>query len=167
MDIDDDDFFTKLDRPGPTPNNNAFQDRLRQAPRDEEDAAIPNAPPFMLEEEVDTPLQQLIRHWMNERHAPDILPNEGELLAGLLDHIRSQVGEPHRDFRMKCWTYLIKRPMQSETVQLLRTDPTSSEEEHFRIMLVQTEVERVKFIVRSYLRTRLFKVISSCLLFVG
>jgi len=73
---------------------------------------------------------------MNERHAPDILPNEGELLAGLLDHIRSQ----------------------SETVQLLRTDPSSSEEEHFRIMLVQTEVERVKFIVRSYLRTRLFKI---------
>jgi len=55
--------------------------------------------------------------------------------------------------------------MQSETVQLLRTDPSSSEEEHFRIMLVQTEVERVKFIVRSYLRTRLFKVFSSFLLF--
>lgn len=27
-----------------------------------------------------------------------------------------------------------------------------------RIMLVQIEVERVKFIVRSYVRTRLFKV---------
>jgi len=27
-----------------------------------------------------------------------------------------------------------------------------------RIMLVQTEIERVKFIVRSYVRTRLFKV---------
>ena len=93
MDIDDGDFFARLDRPGRTANNNAFQERLRQAPRDEEDAATPDAPPFMLEEE-ETPLQQLIRHWMNERHAPDILPNEGELLAGLLDHIRSQVGEP-------------------------------------------------------------------------
>jgi GINS complex subunit 4 len=31
-------------------------------------------------------------------------------------------------------------------------------------MLVQTEVERVKFIVRSYIRTRLFKVISPFLL---
>ncbi|KAH7923223.1 GINS complex, Sld5 component, partial [Leucogyrophana mollusca] len=73
---------------------------------------------------------------MNERHAPDILQTEEDLLSRLLDHIRSQ----------------------SETVQLLRTDPSSSEEEHFRIMLVQTEVERVKFIVRSYLRTRLFKI---------
>jgi GINS complex subunit 4 len=43
-------------------------------------------------------------------------------------------------------------------VQLLRGDPSSSEEEHIRIMLVQTEVERVKFVVRSYVRTRLFKV---------
>ncbi|KAG2346112.1 GINS complex, Sld5 component [Suillus weaverae] len=136
MDIDDDDFFTNLDQSGRVTHNNAFQERLRQASRDDDGAEIPDAPPFMLEEEEETPLQQLIRHWMNERHSPDILPNEGELLAGLLDHIRSQ----------------------SETVQLLRTDPSSSEEEHFRIMLVQTEVERVKFIVRSYLRTRLFKI---------
>ncbi|KAG2155330.1 Sld5-domain-containing protein [Suillus bovinus] len=136
MDIDDDDFFTNLDRPSRAATSNAFQERLRQASRDDDGAEIPDAPPFMLEEEEETPLQQLIRHWMNERHSPDILPNEGELLAGLLDHIRSQ----------------------SETVQLLRTDPSSSEEEHFRIVLVQTEVERVKFIVRSYLRTRLFKI---------
>ncbi|EGN97452.1 hypothetical protein SERLA73DRAFT_184163 [Serpula lacrymans var. lacrymans S7.3] len=73
---------------------------------------------------------------MNERHAPDILPAQEELLSRLLDHIRSQ----------------------SDTVLTLRADPSSSEEEHFRIMLAQTEVERVKFIVRSYLRTRLYKI---------
>jgi hypothetical protein len=42
-------------------------------------------------------------------------------------------------------------------VQLLRADPDSSEDEHFRIMLVQTEIERVKFVIRSYIRTRLHK----------
>lgn len=47
---------------------------------------------------------------------------------------------------------------QSETVQLLRGDASTSEEEHIRIMLAQVEIERVKFIVRSYVRTRLFKV---------
>src|ERR1700738_2826422 len=46
---------------------------------------------------------------------------------------------------------------QSETVQFLRGDPSSSEEAHIRIILAQTEVERVKFVVRSYIRTRLFK----------
>lgn len=47
---------------------------------------------------------------------------------------------------------------QTDTVQALRGDPDSSEAEHVRIMLVQTEVERVKFVVRSYIRTRLYKV---------
>jgi GINS complex subunit 4 len=45
-----------------------------------------------------------------------------------------------------------------ETVQLLRGDPDASEDEHFRIVLAQTEAERVKFVVRSYVRTRLVKV---------
>ncbi|PPQ68128.1 hypothetical protein CVT24_002954 [Panaeolus cyanescens] len=94
------------------------------------------AEPYFEEEREETPLEQLTRHWMNERHAPDILPAREELLSNLLDHLRRQ----------------------SEAVQLLRGDPSTSEEEHIRIMLVQTEIERVKFIVRSYVRTRLFKV---------
>ena len=48
--------------------------------------------------------------------------------------------------------------MQGELVLRLQTREDTSEEEHFKIMLVQTEMERVKFIVRSYLRARLFKV---------
>ncbi|KAF8621963.1 hypothetical protein AX15_007391 [Amanita polypyramis BW_CC] len=84
----------------------------------------------------ETPLEQLTRHWMNERNAPDILPAQEFLLNHLLDHLRRQ----------------------SDVVQLLRGDPSTSEEEHLRIMLVQTEIERVKFIVNSYVRTRLFKI---------
>ncbi|KAJ6589050.1 hypothetical protein B0H19DRAFT_1102714 [Mycena capillaripes] len=101
-----------------------------------EDEPMPAIPE--LEEPLpdETPLEQLTRHWMNERHAPDILPAQDVLLSSLLDHIRRQ----------------------SDTIQLLRGDPSTSEEEHIRIMLAQTEVERVKFIVRSYVRTRLFKI---------
>ncbi|KZT00006.1 GINS complex, Sld5 component [Laetiporus sulphureus 93-53] len=84
----------------------------------------------------ETQLQQLIRHWMNEQHAPDILPGQEMLLGRILDHVKKQ----------------------SDDVQLLRADPDSSEDEHFRIMLVQTEIERVKFVVRSYIRTRLHKI---------
>jgi hypothetical protein len=40
---------------------------------------------------LETLLQQLVRHWLNERHAPDILPVQAEVLGGLLDHIRRQV----------------------------------------------------------------------------
>ncbi|KIK59780.1 hypothetical protein GYMLUDRAFT_169198 [Collybiopsis luxurians FD-317 M1] len=100
-------------------------------------AELTNDSLSLQEEDKDTSsLSQLTRHWMNERHAPDILPAQEELLATLLDHIRRQ----------------------SETVQLLRGELSASEEEHIRIMLVQMEVERVKFIVRSYVRTRLYKI---------
>ena len=40
----------------------------------------------------ETLFQQLVRHWLNERHAPDILPVQAEVLGALLDHIRRQVG---------------------------------------------------------------------------
>ena len=39
----------------------------------------------------ETLFQQLVRHWLNERHAPDILPMQAEALSALLDHIRRQV----------------------------------------------------------------------------
>lgn len=45
-------------------------------------------------------------------------------------------------------------------VNALRGAEDISEEDHYMTMLVQTEVERIKFIVRSYVRTRLFKVSS-------
>jgi GINS complex subunit 4 len=41
--------------------------------------------------EEETPFEKLIRHWMNERHAPDILPAQEDLLSSILDHLRRQV----------------------------------------------------------------------------
>lgn len=54
---------------------------------------------FDEEEPLGTPLEQLTRHWMNERHAPDILPAQEDLLTNLLDHLRRQVGPSffHKD----------------------------------------------------------------------
>ncbi|KAJ2913677.1 hypothetical protein MD484_g6734, partial [Candolleomyces efflorescens] len=91
---------------------------------------------FSEDDTPETPLEQLTRHWVNERYAPDVLPAQEELLSGLLDHLR----------------------VQTRNIQVLRDDPETSESEHIRIMLVQTEIERVKFIIRSYIRTRLFKI---------
>lgn len=58
----------------------------RDAPR--ANAMVDVIPRDMAEE---TPFQQLIRHWMNERHAPDILYAQENLLGRLLDHIKKQV----------------------------------------------------------------------------
>ncbi|KAF8582930.1 Sld5-domain-containing protein [Ramaria rubella] len=88
------------------------------------------------EERQDNLVPELIRHWMNERLAPDILDQRGELIQRVLERVREQAG----------------------LVQRLRGDPEASEDEHFQIILVQTEVERVRFIVRSYMRSRIHKI---------
>ncbi|KZT35886.1 GINS complex, Sld5 component [Sistotremastrum suecicum HHB10207 ss-3] len=81
-------------------------------------------------------IQQLMQHWLNERAAPDVLPCRLDLLNDILEKLSEQ----------------------ASLVTRLRADPDTSEEEHFQMMLVQTEMERVRFIVRSYLRTRLYKL---------
>ncbi|KAI0085250.1 GINS complex Sld5 component [Irpex rosettiformis] len=138
MDFDWDDPNGGLDEPIAGPS---FIERARNAPDDDDDLRLwgggPDAPNIIPQEVAEeTSLQKLTRYWMNERHAPDILPAQETLLGRLLDHIRKQ----------------------SDDVQLLRADPDASEDEHFRIMLVQTEIERVKFVIRSYMRTRLHKI---------
>ncbi|KAI5830929.1 GINS complex, Sld5 component [Schizophyllum commune Tattone D] len=88
--------------------------------------------------EDEHPIAQLTRHWMNERHAPDLLPAQVELLNTVLDHIRRQ----------------------SSAVLALRADPDPSDTDHARLTLVQTDIERAKFLVRAYVRARLAKVES-------
>lgn len=78
----------------------------------------------------------LIRAWTRERGTPDIQPWQGELVEECLH----------------------KLAQQGHMLELLRGDPKTSEEEHFKLIVVQTEMERVRFLVRAYLRCRLAKV---------
>lgn len=104
MDTDDPDFFSRLARG----DGNTFEDLLRNAPRDDDgNPAQPRDVPFYVEEEPETPLQQLIRRWVNERHSPDVLPTEEDLLSRLLDHIRSQVGQGTHFNMYDCWNRFI------------------------------------------------------------
>ncbi|KAF9005088.1 hypothetical protein BDQ17DRAFT_1353767 [Cyathus striatus] len=145
MDWDEEYDLEQSHNSNPT-GGSSFLERARNALDDDDDdlplgRVVPTVnpgtpPPFTDDETNETSLEKLMRHWMNERHAPDILPAQQELLSSVLDHLRRQ----------------------SEAVQLLRGDPSTSDEEHLRIMLVQTEIERVKFIIRSYVRTRLYKI---------
>ncbi|TYJ58032.1 hypothetical protein B9479_001125 [Cryptococcus floricola] len=93
-----------------------------------------------IDEETDIEDMDLVRKigvvWTRERGTGDIIPWEGELVNDLMDRLEQQ---------QKMYT-------------ALRSDPQTSEEEHFKLVLVQTEVERVKYLVRSYVRTRLHKI---------
>ena len=64
----------------------ATSSRARRLANNDEDVFMDS-----LDLTPDTPLELLVRYWMNERHAPDILASQEALLSSLLDHIRRQV----------------------------------------------------------------------------
>lgn len=79
-------------RNGPTDNDSDEGGIPMGLPPRDREGGRRRADLFIDEEEtISTPLEQLTRHWMNERHAPDILPAQEDLLTSLLDHLRRQV----------------------------------------------------------------------------
>jgi len=73
--------------------------------------------------------------WIAERTSPELLPGKEAQVDAVMDQIRQQVE-------------LIEREMEEG-------------KNNIGLVVLQTEVERIKYILRSYLRTRLFKVRSS------
>ncbi|KAL8830985.1 MAG: hypothetical protein Q9191_001134 [Dirinaria sp. TL-2023a] len=79
-------------------------------------------------------LQELTRAWVTERSAPEILQWPVALMDRVLEGIRRQIE-------------LVEE-------QTGTTDPKAN----FRLIIIQTELERFKFLVRSFLRTRMAKI---------
>jgi GINS complex subunit 4 len=84
--------------------------------------------------EVDDDVTLLTQAWINEHHAPDILPYKTRLIST----IRSKISG------------------QQEWIEARMDD--ARPEERFTTMLYQTELERVKYTIRAYLRTRIGKI---------
>ncbi len=80
---------------------------------------------------------RMVRAWLVEKNGPDLLPFQSELVDELSERIESQSD------------YL--------------TDLTADQMENGIFRIVLLEVERAKFLLRSYLRARLNKVISICI----
>ena len=80
-----------LDEAGPSfhRRNDNEEDPFGDPMAADDDPGVDNV--LQEEESQGTPLEQLTRHWMNERHAPDILAAQEDLLTNLLDHLRRQV----------------------------------------------------------------------------
>lgn len=79
-------------------------------------------------------LQELTRAWVTERSAPEILPWPDVLMERILERLRGQIE-------------LVEE-------QTGNTDPKAN----FRLIIIQTELERFKFLVRSFLRARIAKI---------
>ena len=67
---------------------------------------------------------------------PIILPWQGEAITGVCSQIEEQVN----------------------IIDSLAADPGTEEEEHIRLALVELDVERARWLLRSYLRCRLDKI---------
>ncbi|KAK3696647.1 GINS complex subunit [Vermiconidia calcicola] len=78
-------------------------------------------------------LQALTRAWVNERTSPELLPYPVDLVERVTDRIKTQI----------------------ETIEEMTgtMDPKSN----FTLVILQTELERFKFLVRSFLRARIAK----------
>ncbi|KAL1609761.1 GINS complex subunit [Nothophoma quercina] len=79
-------------------------------------------------------LQELTRAWVAERTAPEILNWPEELMERVLERIRRQI-----------------ELVEDQTGNM---DPKTN----FKLIVIQTELERFKFLVRSFLRARLKKI---------
>lgn len=79
-------------------------------------------------------LEALTRAWVSERVAPEILPYPSALMTRVTARMRAQID-------------LVEE-------QTGCMDPRTS----FRLIVVQTELERFKYLVRSYLRARIKKI---------
>ncbi|KAF1942508.1 GINS complex, Sld5 component [Clathrospora elynae] len=79
-------------------------------------------------------LQELTRCWVAERVAPEILPWPSDLMDRVLERIRRQI-----------------ELVEDQTGNM---DPKTN----FKLIIIQTELERFKFLVRSFLRARMKKI---------
>lgn len=78
-------------------------------------------------------LQTVEQAWLNEKFCPEILPHQTDYVDCLLEQIKG---------------------MEGNLAKLSKSDP--------KVDLHKLELERIKFIITSYLRTRLKKIESFC-----
>ncbi|KZO97393.1 GINS complex, Sld5 component [Calocera viscosa TUFC12733] len=87
--------------------------------------------PDDLDNERTDPISQLVKAWTIERCSPDIMAFEGELVGKIMGYLDAQ----------------------AKLIGVLKVDG-ASEEDHEKIGLVQMEMDRVGWLLRSYIATR-------------
>ena len=109
-------------------------------------------------------LHELTRAWVTERSAPEILPWPALLMERIMERIRQQVASHQlRTSDIAADLTIVASKIELVEEQTGNIDPKTN----FRLIIIQTELERFKFLVRSFLRARIAKVVfpSSCALF--
>lgn len=98
-------------------------------------------------------LQALTRAWVNERTAPELLPYPADLVDRTMERVAKQVRFTSLA-RFRRLMLIIALKIEAIETMNATADPSAN----FRLVIVQTELERFKFLVRSLLRARMAKV---------
>jgi GINS complex subunit 4 len=108
----------------------------------------------------ETLVQRLTRRWVDEREAPEVLPHCHEDITECLKLMGMQV----RPVALCLLLGLLSDPLgQSTAIASIREVETEiSEEEHFRFIVVQQDMERIKWVIKNLVRTRQYKVRPFC-----
>ncbi|KAM9917905.1 hypothetical protein OXX59_009029, partial [Metschnikowia pulcherrima] len=93
--------------------------------------------PTLTPEEIQ---QQLVTAMLNERMAPDLLPYKHELMATVLSRISDQ-----QQFLLDSYEY----GDSNAGAGVIGSDFK------LQLMIVETDIERISYLVRLYIRTRL------------
>ncbi|GAB7355406.1 hypothetical protein MBLNU459_g5924t2 [Dothideomycetes sp. NU459] len=96
-------------------------------------------------------LQALTRAWVSERTAPELLPYPASLVERVMERLRMQGTSEEETGE--------KEPTNSkgiETVEDMTGD--MNPKSNFSLIVIQTELERFKFLLRSLLRSRIAKI---------
>ncbi|KAG4305741.1 hypothetical protein PORY_000651 [Pneumocystis oryctolagi] len=106
------------------------------------DALLESETVYHREDEGGKDVSELMQRWISERTAPELLPFETALLERIIERIRQQISFFFRRKRT--------RIVEMEIGKDIKTN--------FRMILIQMEIERIKYMIRSYLQTRIYKL---------
>lgn len=165
MDIDIDDILAELDRDttavassndpfpssGPIDANSSLQHDVTQT------TALNSYGDHLSKHEdiitAENDYRKLVNHWRNERCAPELLPFPSLLMARMLRRIEDQMEHIENISMGFLETEIID---EDEEVKELKNNALNNGK--LPLLCMEAELERVKFVIRSYLRCRLHKI---------
>ncbi|ODQ64038.1 subunit of the GINS complex [Nadsonia fulvescens var. elongata DSM 6958] len=95
-----------------------------------------DADEWKIPESSQNDVDELLKYWVSERAAPEILEFQKSLLDRIMFRVRRQI----------------------EFIEMNSMDLQPEKDIKFKLLIVESELERIKFVVRNYLRTRLSKI---------
>lgn len=104
-----------------------------------------------LRDDKEGDLKTIKQAWISERTCPELLPFEHQVIERLMSRIRSQMEYIETHSMNLRSTSITTNPLSNGV-------PNLGDDTKLRLLIVETDMERAKFVIRGYLRTRLSKV---------